>query len=86
MFAKQELYDIMSDMKTVTLRRLRREAELLDSAAGGEELMVTRFGRPYVRIVSAAQAGSFVGAGRHLGASKPVSPRPIPASEWKGLA
>jgi prevent-host-death family protein len=76
----------MSDMKTVTLRRLRREAALLDSAADGEEIMVTRFGRPYVRIVSATQPRSFVGAGRHLGAKKTVSPRPIPASEWKGLA
>ena len=75
----------MSDMKTVTLRRLRREAHLLDSAAGGEEIMVTRFGRPYVHISPAAQPGSFVGAGRHLGAKKPVSPQPVPASEWKGL-
>ena len=85
MLAKNELYDMVSDMRTITLRRLRREADLLDSAAGGEEIMVTRFGRPYVRIVSAAQPGSFVGAGRHLGAKKPVSPRPVPASEWKGL-
>lgn len=86
MLAKQRWYAIMPDMKTVTLRRLRREADLLDAAAGGEEIVVTRFGRPYVRIVSAAQPGSFVGAGQHLGAKKPVSPRPIPASEWKGLA
>jgi antitoxin (DNA-binding transcriptional repressor) of toxin-antitoxin stability system len=84
--AKQELYDILSDMKTVTLRRLRREADLLDCAAGGEEIVVTRFGRPYVRIVAATQPRTFVGAGRHLGAKKPVSPQPIPASEWKGLA
>ena len=80
------MHDILSDMKTVTLRRLRREADLLDSAAGGEELMVTRFGRSYVRIVSATQPRSFVGAGRHLGARKPVSSEPVPASEWKGLA
>jgi antitoxin (DNA-binding transcriptional repressor) of toxin-antitoxin stability system len=73
-------------MKTVTLRRLRRESALLDSAAGGEEIMVTRFGRPYVRIVAAGEPRSFVGAGRHLGAKKAVSPRPVPASEWKGLA
>ena len=75
----------MSDMKTVTLRRLRREANLLDSSANGEEILVTRFGRPYVRIAPATQPRSFVGAGRHLGAKKPVSPRPAPASEWKGL-
>ena len=85
MLAKWALYDIMSDMKTVTLRRLRREANLLDSAAGGEEIMVTRFGRPYVHIISATQPRSFVGAGRNLGAKEPVSPQPVPASEWKGL-
>ena len=72
-------------MKTVTLRSLRRDAELLDTAAGGEEILVTRFGKPYVRIVPARQSRSFVGAGRHLGAKKAVSSEPIPASEWKGL-
>lgn len=76
----------MSDMKTVTLRRLRREADLPDSAASGEEIMVTRFGRPYIRIVPASQPRSFVGAGLRLGAKKPVSSQPVPASEWKGLA
>jgi prevent-host-death family protein len=73
-------------MKTVTLRSLRRDADLLDSVAGGEELLVTRFGKPYVRIVPANQSASFVGAGKHLGMKKPVSPDPIPRSEWKGLA
>ena len=72
-------------MKTVTLRSFRRDAELLDEAAGGEEVLVTRFGKPYVRILPARRPGSFVGAGRHLGAKKPVSPEPIPAAEWKGL-
>jgi len=72
-------------MKTVTLRSLRRDAGLLDTAAGGEEILVTRFGRPFVRIVPADQPRSFVGAGRHLGVKKPVSSGKIPASEWMGL-
>jgi antitoxin (DNA-binding transcriptional repressor) of toxin-antitoxin stability system len=38
--------DSLSDMKTVTLRALRRDASLLDAAADGEELPVTRFGKP----------------------------------------
>lgn len=77
--------DILSDMKTVTLRSLRRNANLLNSAAEGEELLVTRRGKPYVRIVSASQLGSFVGAGRHLGLKTLVSPTPIPKAEWQGL-
>jgi len=75
----------MSDMKTVTLRSLRRDACLLDEAAGGQEILVTRFGKPYVRILPAKRPASFLGAGKHLGMKEPVSPEPIPASEWKGL-
>lgn len=77
--------DILSDMKTVTLRALRRDASLLDAAAEGEEIVVTRFGRPYVRIVPAKRPRSFVGAGTHLLQKEAVSSEPIPASEWKGL-
>jgi len=77
--------DIMSDMKIVTLRSVRRDAALLDRAASGEEILVTRFGKPYVRIIAANQARSFLGAGKHLRTKKPVSPDPIPVSEWKGL-
>jgi prevent-host-death family protein len=77
--------DIMSDMKTVTLRTLRRDSTILDRVAGGEEILVTRFGKPYIRIVPASQARSFLGAGKHLKQAKPISPDPIPASEWKGL-
>ena len=72
-------------MKTVTLRSLRRDAGLLDSAADGEEILVTRFGKPYVRILPAERPRTFLGAGKHLGMKKPLSPDPIPASEWKGL-
>lgn len=75
----------MSDMKTVTLRALRRDASLLDAAADGEEIVVTRFGRPYVRIVPAQQPRSFLGAGTHLGQKEAVSSEPIPAKEWKSL-
>jgi prevent-host-death family protein len=75
----------MSDMKTVTLRELRRNAALLDAAAEGEEIAVTRFGKPYVRIVPAKQPKSFLGAGKHLKARRTVSPAPVPASEWKDL-
>jgi prevent-host-death family protein len=71
-------------MKTVTLRSLRRDADLLDAAAEGEEILVTRFGKPYVRIISARRSRSLVGAGSHLGLKEPVSPDPIPESEWKG--
>lgn len=77
--------DIMSDMRKVTLRALRRDSTLLDSAAGGEEVLVTRFGKPYVRIVPVTRPRSFLGAGRDLGQEKAVSPDPIPVSEWKGL-
>jgi hypothetical protein len=73
-------------MKTVTLQSLRRDATLLGLAAQGQELLVTSFGKPYVRIVSATRAASFVGAGRHLRIKKPVSSSSIPQSEWKGLA
>jgi antitoxin (DNA-binding transcriptional repressor) of toxin-antitoxin stability system len=72
-------------MRTVTLRSLRRKSRLLDSAAAGEELLVTRFGRPYVRIGPANRARSFLGAGSHLHLEQPVSPEPIPKSSWKGL-
>lgn len=77
--------DILSDMKTVTLRALRRDASLLDAAGAGEEIVVTRFGKPYVRIVPAQQPRSLLGAGTHLRQQEPVSPDPIPASEWKRL-
>ena len=76
---------MLSDMKTVTLRALRRQTALLDAAAEGEELVVTRFGTPYVRIMPASQPRSFLGAGKHLGQKEAVSSDPIPLSAWKGL-
>lgn len=72
-------------MKTVTLRRSRRESQLLDSAADGQEILVTRFGKPYVRILS-CKPNSFLGAASHLGVKTPVTSEPIPPSEWKGLS
>ena len=80
-----ELFGKVSDMKTIPLRALRRGAGVLDSAAAGEEILVTRLGKPYVRIIAANQPRSFVGAGRHLGMKQAVSPEPVPPSEWKGL-
>jgi antitoxin (DNA-binding transcriptional repressor) of toxin-antitoxin stability system len=71
-------------MKTVTLRRLRRESRLLDSAAAGEEIVVTRFGKPYVRILP-GKTRSFLGAASQLGVKTPVSSEPIPRAEWKGM-
>jgi prevent-host-death family protein len=76
---------MLSDMKTVTLHSLRRVPDLLDTAAHGEELLVTKSGKPYVRILPANRASSFLGAGKHLRLKRAVSPDPIPASEWKGL-
>lgn len=75
----------MTDMKTITLRSLRRDATLLDQAASGEEILVTRFGKPYVRIIAAGHPTSFLGAGKLLRQKKALSPEPIPASEWKAL-
>jgi prevent-host-death family protein len=75
----------MSDMRTVTLRALRRDASLLDAAADGEELIVTRFGKPYIRVVTARKPRSFLGAGRHLGQREAVSADPVPRREWKRL-
>ena len=68
-------------MKIVTLRSLRRQTAWLDAAADGEELVVTRFGRPYVRIIPARKPRSFLGAGKHLGQTEAVSSDPVPLSE-----
>lgn len=75
----------MTDMRTITLRSLLRNSALLERAASGEQLLVTRFGKPYVRIIPAERPQTFLGAGKHLRQKKPVSPKPIPSSEWKGL-
>jgi prevent-host-death family protein len=72
-------------MKTVTLRAFRRDASLVDAAAEGEEIVVTRFGRPYVRVVQARQPRSLLGAGSHLRQREALPPDPIPESEWKGV-
>ena len=77
------LSDKLYAMKTVSLRTLRRESTILDEAAQGEDVLVTRFGKPYIRITATGKSNSFVGAGRHLNVSKPVTSDPILASEWK---
>jgi antitoxin (DNA-binding transcriptional repressor) of toxin-antitoxin stability system len=71
-------------MKIMTLRRLLKEPRLLALAAAGEEFVVTRFGKPYVRI-SPCKPSSFLGAASHLGVKTPVTSEPIPPSAWKGL-
>jgi hypothetical protein len=38
-----------------------------------------------LKRVDTDKSVSFVGAGKHFGMKKPVSPEPIPQSEWKGL-
>jgi antitoxin (DNA-binding transcriptional repressor) of toxin-antitoxin stability system len=63
-----------------------RDSALLDKAANGEEILVTRFGKPYVRIVAANQRETFLGAGKHLRQKKALSSKPVPSSEWKGMA
>jgi prevent-host-death family protein len=75
-------------MKVVSLRSLRRESALIDSAAKGEEVLVTRFGRPYVRIITArpkSRKAKFPETGRHGKITKPLSSQSTAASEWNGL-
>lgn len=48
-------------MKTVNMGALRRNPKLLDSAAEGQEILVTRFGKTYVRIIPARAPRSFLG-------------------------
>ncbi len=71
---KRDVLLVLSDMRTVTLRSLRRDTDILAAAAKGEELLVTRFAKPYVRIVAANHPRSFVGAGKYLAVKKPVAP------------
>jgi prevent-host-death family protein len=41
-------------MRTTNIRRLREElSSIMERAAGGEEIIVTRRGRPYVRMLPA---------------------------------
>ena len=75
----------MTDMKTITLRSLLRDSALLDRAARGEEIVVTRFGKPYVRILPAKQPRKFLGAGKHLRQKNALSSKPVPSTEWRGL-
>ena len=75
----------MSDMKTISVRTFERDPSYKARAAGGESFLVTLRGRPHFRVLPPEQPETHLGAGRHLAKGKPVSPEPIPASEWKGL-
>ena len=77
----------MSDMKTVTLRSFRRDSTLLDAVAEGEELIVT------LGDLGSGTCMSFPSGGPNRSSAlediskmkAPVSPDPVPASEWKGI-
>ena len=51
-----DIFGNLSDMKIVTVGSLRRQANLLDSAASEEVILVTRFGKRFVRILPARRA------------------------------
>ncbi len=70
---------------TVSLRQFVRNPRHAEAAHCGEEVLVTKHGRPYLRILPPEQPRRAFGAGRHLAKGQPLAPAPVPASEWKGL-
>jgi len=76
---------ILTDMKTITLRDLARNPKFGRLAHAGQSFLVTHRGQPYFRILPPQKPACHVGAGSHLAKGLPLSPEPIPASEWKGL-
>jgi antitoxin (DNA-binding transcriptional repressor) of toxin-antitoxin stability system len=74
----------MSDMQvTVSLRNFKRDPRYQRLAHQGAEVLVTKRGKPYLRLLPPARSGSFVGAAR---AGKPLTAdilQPaIPPEDW----
>ena len=49
---------------TVSLRSFKRDPRYQQLAHQGAEVLVTKRGKPYLRLLPPAKPGSFVGAGR----------------------
>ena len=62
MLTEHALSGILSDMKVVSIRQFHRESRFERLAAGGEEVVVTRNGKPYYRVLPAPVTRSFLGA------------------------
>jgi len=74
-------------MKTVTLRALRREALPAQLAHSGEELLVTKHGRPYLRVLPPERPDTFLGAckaGKPL--TKAILGPAVAPEEWEALS
>ncbi len=73
-------------MVTVTYRQFVTDARVRKSVRAGKPLLVSLRGKPYFRCLPPEQAATSEGAGRDLYQGRGVSPEPLPAGEWKGLA
>ena len=74
----------MAAMKlTVSLRSFKRDPRYQRLAHNGAELVVTKRGKPYLRILAPPKRGSFLGAAR---GGKPLTAEilepAIPAEAW----
>jgi len=69
---------------TVTLRDFKRDPRYQRMAHEGAEVLVTRRGKPYLRLLPPARSGTFVGAAR---AGRPLTAGilepAIPPGAWK---
>ncbi len=52
---------IMPDMKLVSIRQFHRDSRFERLAASGQEVVVTRRGKPYYRVLPVAAPRSFLG-------------------------